>query len=96
MCNDVVKSPLTTLYTYLFRILLRTDNAFTIDPTGRKYTVSVDRRKKGLLKETFFFPIADDTYTIFQTQPAQPPPDFMTIIGMDRVSHKDLNYFSAF
>ena len=43
--KDVVKAPLTPPFTDPYRVLSRTDKLFTLDISGKKATVSIDRVK---------------------------------------------------
>ena len=47
--KDAVKAPLTPPYTGPYRVLSRTDKPFTLDISGKKATVSIDRVKRAFL-----------------------------------------------
>ena len=47
--KDVVKAPLTPPYTGPYRVLSHTDKLFTLDISGKKETVSIDRVKRAFL-----------------------------------------------
>ena len=47
--KDAIKAPLTPPYTGPYRVLSRTDKLFTLDISGKKETVSIDRVKRAFL-----------------------------------------------
>ena len=47
--KEAVKAPLTPPYTGPYHVLSRTDKLFTLDISGRKETVSIDRVKRAFL-----------------------------------------------
>ena len=49
MRKDAVKAPLTPPYTGPYRVLSRTEKPFTLDITGKKETVSINRVKRAFL-----------------------------------------------
>ena len=61
--KDAVKAPLTTPYTDTYRVLSRTDKLFTLDISGKKDTVSIDRMKRVFLNTNTQEPHIPTTYT---------------------------------
>ena len=47
--EDAVKAPLTPPYTGPYHVLSSTDKLFTLDISGKKETVSIDRVKRAFL-----------------------------------------------
>ena len=63
MRKDVVKALLTPPYTGPYRVLSRTDKLFTLDISGKKETVSIDRVKRAFLNTNTQEPHIPSTYT---------------------------------
>ena len=61
--KDAVKAPLTPPYTGSYRVLSRTDKLFTLDISGKKETLSIDRVKRSFLNINTQEPHIHPTYT---------------------------------
>ena len=61
--KDAVKAPLTQPYTGPYHVLLCTEKLFTLDISGKKETVSIDRVKRTFLNINTQEPHIPTTYT---------------------------------